>query len=79
MCRNGETKVKKKIKLLLIMCLFAMVCICGYTLFRYQNTSSGRLPDRYGGVMEQIHSTVDKDSDGIDDQIDILQGALNYI
>ena len=37
------------------------------------------LPDRYDGVIEQIHSTVDKDSDGIDDQIDILQGALNYI
>ena len=34
---------------------------------------------RYDGVIEQIHSTVDKDSDGIDDQIDILQGALNYI
>ena len=71
--------MKKKIRIILIMCLLAIICICGYTFFRYQNTSSERLPDRYDDVIEQIHSTVDKDSDGIDDQIDILQGALNYI
>lgn len=71
--------MKKKIRILLIMCLLAILCICGYIFFRYQNTSSERLPDRYDGVIEQIHSAVDKDSDGIDDQIDILQGALKYI
>ena len=30
-------------------------------------------------MIEQVHSTVDKDGDGIDDQSDILQGALEYI
>lgn len=74
-----KNKSEEKIRIILIMCLLAIICICGYTFFRYQNTSSERLPDRYDGVIEQIHSTVDKDSDGIDDQIDILQGALNYI
>lgn len=71
--------MEKKIRILLIISLLAVICICGYIFFRYQNTSPERLPDRYNGVIEQIHSTVDKDRDGIDDQIDILQGALNYI
>lgn len=30
-------------------------------------------------VIEQVYSTADKDGDGIDDQTDILQGALDYI
>lgn len=71
--------MKSKIRIFLIMCLLAIICICGYIFFHYQSTSSERLPDRYDRVIEQIHSTADKDNDGIDDQADILQGALNYI
>ena len=29
--------------------------------------------------IEDIHSSVDRDGDGIDDQTDILQGARDYI
>lgn len=71
--------MQKKIKILLIICLVANICIGGYVLFHYQHTSSERLPDKYNAVIEQVHSTVDQDGDGIDDQIDILQGALDYI
>ena len=46
---------------------------------RYQNTSPKRLPDQYDGYIPQIHSSSDRDQDGIDDQTDILEGALAYI
>ena len=64
--------MQKKIKHLLIICIAAIICIGGYVLFHYQHTSSERLPDKYNAVIEQVHSTVDQDGDGIDDQIDIL-------
>ena len=38
-----------------------------------------RLPDQYDGYIPQIHSSSDRDQDGIDDQTDILEGALAYI
>ncbi len=62
-----------------MMGICVMMCILIYIVSRYQNTSAERLPDRYGAVTGQLHSTVDKDDDGIDDQTDILQGALDYI
>ena len=60
--------MKKKIKIPLIICIAALICIGGYALFHYQHTSSERLPDKYNAVIEQVHSTVDQDGDGIDDQ-----------
>ena len=71
-------KAKRRIRLLLILCLLVMAGVGGYALFRYQNTSAERLPDRYDGVIEQIHSAADEDRDGMDDQTDILEGALQY-
>lgn len=38
-----------------------------------------RPADQYGVTMDQTHSQVDKDGDGMDDQTDILQGALDYV
>lgn len=61
------------------MCILVLTGIGGYILFCYQNTSPERLPSKYNTIIEQVHSTVDKDRDGIDDQADILQGALDYI
>lgn len=65
--------------------IVAAVCVCiicgagAYFGLRYQHTSPKRLPDRYGVTVEQVHSSVDKDGDGVDDQADILEGALEYI
>ncbi len=42
-------------------------------------TSAERLQDKFSGSISQIHSSVDMDGDGIDDQTDILQGALDYV
>lgn len=71
--------MKKNIKIFLILCVIAVLCGCGYPFARYQHTSPKRLPDRYGAEIPQVHSSVDKDNDGIDDQTDILQGALDYV
>lgn len=55
------------------------ICTCVYPAVRYQNTSARRPADQYSGSIRQIYSTADKDGDGLDDQADILQGALEYI
>lgn len=46
-------------------------------LSRYQRTTDERPEDKAAG--QQLHSAVDMDGDGIDDQTDILQGALDYV
>ena len=74
-----EKSVKKNIKIFLLLGVRAGRCGCGYLFARYQHTSPKRLPDRYGAEIPQVHSSVDKDNDGIDDQTDILQGALDYV
>lgn len=60
-----------------------VVCVVGAAgaaaALRYQNTSPERLPDKYDGYISQIHSMSDRDQDGVDDQTDILDGALAYI
>ena len=54
--------------------------LCWYfAIGRRQKTSARRLPNRYTGVIEEFHSTRDEDGDGVDDQRDILEGALAYI
>lgn len=45
----------------------------------YQSTSSKRLENQYSSSIHQIQCFHDQDKDGIDDQKDILQGALDYI
>lgn len=62
--------------------MLVLLLLCGGALFvltHYQHTSSARPEDRYAGQIPQLHSTVDADGDGIDDQIDILNGALDYV
>ena len=72
-------KSKKKIAILTAV-LVGMVVLAG-SIFasRYQRTSDERLPDRYGTEIARLQSSEDKDCDGIDDQTDILQGALAYV
>ncbi len=71
--------MKKKVAITILVCVSIIICSFIYILTRYQNTSSERLPDRYDEDIIQVQSKVDKDNDGIDDQTDILQGALEYI
>lgn len=72
-----KNKMIKKISLcLLIVVVFLSTLLC----LRYQHTSSKRLPEKWkGDVIAQYHSLLDKDGDGMDDQVDILEGAIAYV
>lgn len=70
---------RRIIIIILIVALCIAVAAAVYFLSRYQHTSSDRPEDKYIGSIEQFHSSVDKDGDGIDDQADILEGALAYV
>lgn len=75
--KRRRTKHRIIIVLTIVVCIFAVAVI--WFLSRYQKTSSDRPEDRYSGRIEQFHSSVDKDGGGIDDQTDILEGALAYV
>ena len=45
----------------------------------YQHTSAVRPQDKFSAQIPQFHSSMDADDDGVDDQIDILNGALAYV
>lgn len=71
-----KTMIKKISLCLLIVVVFLSTLLC----LRYQHTSSKRLPEKWkGDVIAQYHSSLDKDGDGIDDQVDILEGAIAYV
>ncbi len=56
----------------------AGIAIC--ILSRYQKTSDERPEDLWSGEgIEQYHSSSDIDTDGLDDQMDLLTSALEYI
>ena len=69
----------KEHKKLILITIIVLLLIFGFILLRYQNTSSKRLVNKYSREIPQFHSSVDKDSDGIDDEVDILNSALEYI
>lgn len=72
-------KSKKKIAILTAVLVGMVVLAGGIFASRYQRTTDERLPDRYGTEIARLQSSKDKDGDGIDDQTDILQGALAYV
>ena len=74
-----KRKMKKKIIIIFVICVAVILGIFLYIVFRYQNTSPERLPNKYSQVIPQVHSRIDMDGDGIDDQADILQSALDYV
>lgn len=54
--------------------LFALVATGAVSI-----TSAARPQDRFAGTVSRYESPSDRDGDGIDDQTDILNGALAYI
>ena len=72
-------KINRKRIICLIALLAALLLVIVFILPHHQRTSAKRLPDLYQTQVPQFHSAVDKDGDGIDDQMDILQGALAYV
>ena len=59
---------------------FLLLCsIVFYALTHYQCTSAIRPEDDFQDRIPQFHSSADRDDDGVDDQSDILNGALAYV
>jgi hypothetical protein len=71
--------MKKRWFIVIAVCVCIICGVGVYFGLHYQHTSPKRLPSQYGSVVEQVHSSVDRDVDGVDDQTDILEGALEYI
>ncbi|MCI7322908.1 MAG: DUF1287 domain-containing protein [Lachnospiraceae bacterium] len=68
----------KKILAALLPILVLLVAAAVFC-FRPQHTRSDRLKDKCSTQYQIFHSSVDRDQDGIDDESDMLQGALEYI
>ena len=62
-----------------VLVLLLLCSIIFYMQAHYQHTSASRPEDDYQGRIPQFHSSVDRDDDGVDDQSDILNGALAYV
>ena len=71
-----DNVVCMKIKIFIITIILLIGCSI---LFCYQNTSNHRLTNLYDVDIEIIEIGNDEDNDGIDDQLDILNGAIDYI
>ena len=62
-----------------VLVLLLLCSIVLYVQTHYQRTSASRPEDDYQNRIPQFHSSADRDDDGVDDQLDILNGALTYV
>lgn len=65
------------IKKIAIYVVAIVIIISAFAYSHYQNPSIKRPTGKY--QVKQYHSNNDQDNDGIDDQVDILENALEYI
>ncbi len=75
-----EERKKKPWRLAAAIAAILTLALAGaaYVLVHWQ-TSPRRPADRYGGDISAFQSSQDRDGDGLDDQTDILEGALAYV
>ena len=72
--------MRKRLAIVVGVIISALIISAGsYAIWRYQRTSPERPSNKYAGNITQLHSQTDADSDGLDDQVDILQSALTYV
>jgi hypothetical protein len=71
--------LKKKVVIFAALIIVALGAVGIYLASQYQNTSARRAEEKYDNAIPQVHSSVDRDGDGVDDQTDILEGALAYV
>lgn len=71
--------INKHPKFIFAVIVFITLTTAAFLLIRIiQGTSPERLENKYMKEIPTVISLIDADNDGIDDQTDILQGALNY-
>lgn len=77
-CGSRNKPYSNMVKIFIPVIMIVIIAV--FILLQYQHTSTARLPDRWKGEkIERFKSCADKNGNGIDDQMDILNGALNYI
>ena len=74
-----KMKQKRIFKIIAAGIVLAAIAVLIYNRFSYKETSTKRPRYAYKEKIEQIKSGIDKDGDGVDDQSDILESALEYI
>ncbi len=65
-----------------IIAVLVVIAVAGALLWHFvfsSGSASGPVQAQEGQSLEQVHSSVDADGDGVDDQVDILQGAKDYV
>ena len=77
--RSDRTRKDTAKHYIAVLALLLLCSIVFYVLTHYQHTSASRPEGDYQGRIPQFHSSVDRDDDGVDDQLDILNGALAYV
>ncbi len=77
--RSDRTRKDTAKHYIAVLALLLLCSIVFYVLTHYQRTSASRPEDDYQGRIPQFHSSVDRDDDGVDDQLDILNGARTYV
>lgn len=71
--------MKKTVRYILIFLAAALVTAAALFRFFCRKTSDARKPDLYAGEIQRYVSDHDEDADGVDDQTDILNSALEYL
>ena len=77
--RSDRTRKDTAKRYIAVLALLLFCSIVFYVQTHYQRTTAIRPEDDYRGRISQFHSSVDRDDDGVDDQLDILNGALAYV
>ena len=77
--RSDRTRKDSARYYAIIIALLIFCSIVFYVPTHYQRTSASRPEDDYQNRIPQFHSSADRDDDGVDDQLDILNGALAYV
>ena len=77
--RSDRTRKDTAKRYIAVLALLLFCSIVFYMQTHYQRTTAIRPEDDYRGRTSQFHSSVDRDDDGVDDQLDILNGALAYV
>lgn len=77
---RGNKRGNKRGKIALaVVAMGVAAALAALCLVPYQRTSSVRPADAYEAEIARVTSPLDADGDGLDDQTDILQGALGYV
>ena len=77
--RSDRTRKDSARYYAIIIALLIFCSIVFYVPTHYRRTSASRPEDDYQNRIPQFHSSADRDDDGVDDQLDILNGALAYV